>query len=413
MSHAIVLGAGIAGVSTALQLQARGWSVVLLDRVGVGKETSFGNAGIIQAEAVEPFAMPRDINELFRIATGASNNVRYDLRGIYQQIGPLLRYWWHSAPKRHRQISAFYAQLINAATPEHQKLISQASADYMVKREGFRIMERNNTALDLAISRAERLQRDYGVSFQALSSSELARAEPSLKITAAGAIHWLDAWSVNDPGALVETYSKSFVAAGGMITSGDALSLRETSTGGWKITTQDGDISADHAVVALGPWTPHFLQRFGYRYPMIYKRGYHRHYPCRTPINLPLLDPSNGYLMAPMTRGIRITSGAELSAHGAPLTPRQLERAEQEARQLLDLGESVEDQPWIGTRPCMPDMLPVVGPAPRHKSLWLHFGHGHQGFTLSPVTGRMLAETMSKESPFININPMSPRRYGY
>ena len=41
----LVLGAGIVGVATALQIQARGRGVVLVDRRGAGEETSFGNAG--------------------------------------------------------------------------------------------------------------------------------------------------------------------------------------------------------------------------------------------------------------------------------------------------------------------------------------------------------------------------------
>ncbi|SEQ93855.1 D-amino-acid dehydrogenase [Faunimonas pinastri] len=59
MRDVLVLGAGAVGVSSALHLQKRGWSVVLVDRLGPGRATSYGNAGIIQSEAVEPYAMPR------------------------------------------------------------------------------------------------------------------------------------------------------------------------------------------------------------------------------------------------------------------------------------------------------------------------------------------------------------------
>jgi D-amino-acid dehydrogenase len=71
-----------------------------------------------------------------------------------------------------------------------------------------------------------------------------------------------------------------------------------------------------------------------------------------------------------------------------------------------------EPEPWLGTRPCMPDMLPVVGQAARHKGLWLHFGHGHQGFTLGPATGRILAELMSGEAPSVDVAACAPARFG-
>jgi len=44
------------------------------------------------------------------------------------------------------------------------------------------------------------------------------------------------------------------------------------------------------------------------------------------------------------------------------------------ARQLVDLGKPLEGDAWYGTRPCTPDMLPVLGPAPRHCGLWMNFG---------------------------------------
>ena len=81
------------------------------------------------------------------------------------------------------------------------------------------------------------------------------------------------------------------------------------------------------------------------------------------------------------------------------------------ARKLLDLGTAVEAEPWSGVRPCMPDMLPVVGAAPRHKGLWMNFGHGHQGLTLGPATGRLLAEAMTGEAPFVDASAFTPARY--
>ncbi|WP_370130602.1 NAD(P)/FAD-dependent oxidoreductase [Bradyrhizobium yuanmingense] len=106
-----------------------------------------------------------------------------------------------------------------------------------------------------------------------------------------------------------------------------------------------------------------------------------------------------------------MTTGAELAKPDGKPDIAQLVHAEQAARKLMDLGRPVELEPWHGTRPCMPDMLPVIGRAPRHSSLWLHFGHGHQGFTLGPATGRLLAELMSNEAPIVDPHPYRPERY--
>src|SRR5690606_41296564 len=109
--------------------------------------------------------------------------------------------------------------------------------------------------------------------------------------------------------------------------------------------------------------------------------------------------------------GIRLTAGAECALRDAIKTPVQLGRADPVARALFPLGERLDAEPWMGARPCTPDMLPVIGRAPRHAGLWFAFGHAHHGFTLGPVTGRVLAEKMLGERTVLNIGPYRPERF--
>ncbi|SMF64147.1 D-amino-acid dehydrogenase [Tistlia consotensis] len=416
MPDVIVLGAGMAGVGAALQLQRRGWSVALVDRRPPGTETSYGNAGIIQSECVEPYALPRSLPTLLAIALGRSNDVHYHLRALPSYVAPLLAYWQHSAPASHAEISRAYAPLIRRAAEEHAPLIAAAGAEALVRREGFRILFRSPKLMERAATDALRIRRDYGVAVEILAPDALAAAEPALTQGGAGGLHWSEPWTVRDPGALVGAYARLLVESGATWAEGDARSLRSGPNGGWQVETEQGRLEAGAAVVALGPWSPALLKRFGYRIPMIRKRGYHRHYHAAAGSNagldLPLLDEEYGYVMAPMARGLRITTGAELALPDAPPTPVQLRRAEQAAGELLTLGAPVEPEPWLGNRPCMPDMLPLVGRAPHHPGLWLHFGHGHQGFTLGPTTGRLLAELMSGETPFADPAPFRAERFG-
>ena len=410
MRSALVLGAGMVGVATALHLQRRGWSVALVDRKTPGRETSYGNAGFIQSEAVRPYPMPRDLRTLAAIAMGRTNDVYYRAASLPQHIGPLLRYWWHSAPERHRRISHSYASIITQAAGEHDLLIHQAGADNIVQRRGYHGFHRTQATLDRAALVAEALAAEYGVQSQIISPAQLAVLEPGLNETGAGAIHWRDTWTVSDPGGLVAAYADLFARSGGTFVSGDAATLAPAS-GGWTVDTDDGRQTAEAAIVALGPWSPDLLQKFGYKYPMVRKRGYHRHFTGGSRLALPLQDPAFGYVVAPMAKGLRLTTGAELTGASQSAQPIQLERAEQAARRLVDLGTPVEAEPWSGVRPCMPDMLPVVGAAAKHKGLWMNFGHGHQGFTLGPATGRLLAELMSGEQPFTDASAFDPARY--
>jgi D-amino-acid dehydrogenase len=112
-----------------------------------------------------------------------------------------------------------------------------------------------------------------------------------------------------------------------------------------------------------------------------------------------------------MARGVRLTTGAEFADRDAPPTPVQLGRVEPAARELFPLGERLDPEPWMGARPCTPDMMPVIGPAPNRKGLWFAFGHAHHGLTLGPATGRLLAEMMTGETPFTNPYPYRADRF--
>jgi D-amino-acid dehydrogenase len=409
-SSIIVLGAGMVGTCTALHLQQRGLDVVLVDRRAPGQETSFGNAGLIQREAVEPYAFPREPGFLLNAALGRGAEVHWHARGLWQMAGSLWRYFNHSRPQSHAHATEAYSRLIAHATDEHAVLMTAAGAHDLVKREGFRLVFRTPRALDEALQRASTLHDRFGVLYQAENSTQLAQAEPALRLPLAGAVHWLDPWAVHDPGALVQRYADLFSARGGRFLTGDATSLQSQGAG-WSVQTSEGRVAAEQAVVALGPWADGLIRTLGYRFPLFVKRGYHQHYRSPAQLRQPLLDAERGYVLAPMQRGMRLTTGAEFAPIDAPPTPVQLVKAEVLARELLNLGEPLPEPPWLGARPCTADMLPVMGPAPHHKGLWFNFGHAHQGFTLGPVAGRLLAEMVHGQHTWIDPAPYAPARW--
>jgi D-amino-acid dehydrogenase len=246
--------------------------------------------------------------------------------------------------------------------------------------------------------------------YAALSASEMIAAEPALRSGGAGGLHWLDSWTVSDPGGLVSSYAELFQRSGGRVLKGDAGSLRRSGAG-WIVTTEDGPVEAGQAVFALGPWSADTLRKFGHRFPMVFKRGYHAHYRSPEPLNAPVMDGERGYLMMPMLAGTRITTGAHIARFQTGPAYGQLDYAESAAKDLFELGPRIEDKPWQGTRPCMPDMLPVIGQSQRENGLWMNFGHGHQGFTLGPASAEVLATMMDGGTPRIDMQPFRPERY--
>ena len=412
MTDILVLGAGMVGVATALALQADGHSVTILDRAAPGQGASYGNAGIIQVEAVEPYALPRAPATLLRFALKRDNAVNYHLSALPGAAWPLWSYFLNSAPARHRQISAAYRRIIQRSGQDHDRLITAAGAEALIRRTGFLQVYRDGFGFDEGREEAGRLRDDYGVALRILDPRTLRQEEPALQRDFAGAIHWTDSRTCRDPGALVQAYAAFFEQNGGRIERGTIVGLARSGAG-WRIALAEGGaFEAGQVVVALGADTPGLLAGIGLHIPMVRKRGYHRHYQSAEPPQKPIFDVGASVLYCPMAAGVRITSGAEIARPGAGLTPVQLARGESAAQEVLKLGAPVEAEPWAGWRPCMPDMLPVIGALPGQKGLWANFGHGHQGFTLGPTTGLVLADLIAGRAPFCDPLPYSAARFG-
>jgi len=415
MDDVVILGAGIVGVATGIYLLRRGRSVTLIDKGRPGQETSFGNAGIIQREGVRPHAFPRDLAMLMQVGLHLSTAARYEPLALPRLAPALLRYWWESSPEHYRRVVQSYAPLIGRSIITHEDLITDAgpAAEALVTKSGWLLAFRSDKGLRREAAKAKEDGVQFGIGHRVVEWPELKQMEPALKGGLAGAIHWTDPWTISDPGALVSEYFKLFERLGGTFVSGAASAL-ETDSGGWTATVGGARHSARQAVIALGPWAPDMLDKLGYRLPLFVKRGYHMHYDTEhggARLNQVVLDPEVGYALAPMARGIRLTTGAEFAMRDAAPSPIQLGKAEKAARELLDLGERLDPQPWKGARPCTPDMMPIIGKAPRHEGLFVGIGHAHHGFTLGPATGELLAQAMTGEATAIDITPFGMERF--
>ncbi len=409
----LVLGAGMVGVSAALHLQQRGRDVILVDKHELaGEETSFGNAGMIECASVFPYMFPRNLIEILRYATNRAPQVRYAFSDLPYFLPWLVRYFLASAAEPAHRAAMAVMPLIRRSLIEHEALIAEAEVPQLLRRSGWIKMYRRDATLASALRDFERA-RQYGVQGEILDNKAIIEREPHLSGEFAGAIHFTEPGFVLDPGGLAKAYAALFRRKGGRFVVADARTLDQDADGRWQVATSHGKVSARDAVVALGPWSDLVFGRLGYSIPLNVKRGYHLHLAARgnAMLNHPVLDADQGFVLAPMNRGIRLATGVEFARRDAPPSPVQLQRALPRAHALFPLGEPIDAKPWKGARPCLPDMLPVIGKAPRHAGLWFDFGHHHHGLTLGPVTGRLLAEMMTGETPFADPRPFAVERF--
>jgi D-amino-acid dehydrogenase len=410
-TDAIVLGAGIVGTSIALQLAKRGLGVALVDRRAPGEETSYGNAGIIEGNTVFPPAFPTSFPALLRIALKRAPEANYHLTHLPQVAPWLMGFFAASRPARLVETARLMRPLFARALPEHEALLAEAGASGYLRREGWLKLYRSDAAF-AALRPELELAAEFGIACRALDPEETRAMEPHLAPVFRHAVHWPGAASVSSPLAVTKAYAAQVAKLGGVVLTGNARSLHRAD-GRWRIDTAAGPLDAPQVVLALGPFAPDILGPLGIRLPLGIKRGYHLHFRAggNAALTRPIVDIENGYCLAPMEQGIRLTTGAEFAARAAPPTPVQFDRLLPHARTLFALAGPVEAKPWMGCRPCFADSRPVIGRAPGHAGLWLAYGHGHWGLTLGPATGRLMAEMITGATPFCDPAPYGAERF--
>jgi D-amino-acid dehydrogenase len=410
-TDAIVLGAGIVGTSVALHLAKRGISVALIDRAGVGEQTSYGNSGVIEGSTILPPAFPASLAGLMRVALKRASEANYHLSFLPQVAPWLLAFRAASAPDRLAETARLNRPLFARAITEHETLMAESGATRYLRKTGWLKLYRSERAF-AALKREFDLAGEFGLPLQPLDAAGAQALEPSLAPVFTNAVFWPKAASLSNPLTVTRAYAARFAALGGVTLTGEARSLHRSGNR-WRVETDEGGVDADDVVVALGPWAPDLLEPLGLKLPMAVKRGYHRHFRARGNATLqrPVVDVGYGYLITPMEQGIRLTTGAEFAARDAAPTPVQFDRLMPAARDLFPLGERADDKTWLGSRPCFPDSRPVIGRAPGLARLWLAIGHAHWGLTLGPVTGKLIAEMLVGETPFCDPAPYRAERF--
>lgn len=408
----IVIGAGMVGTSIAWHLQNNNSQVLLLDKKPPGSETSYGNAGLIQREAIHVHPFPRHLTELIRVLPNQNTDIRYRWPAVFRYHQALLKYWQFSTPSSVQKIEKEWKTLIEHCTSEHQEMITAAGAEDLIRRDGWIEMHRDEDKLKTAIVGAESAQQQ-GIEHKVLSIAQLKELEPNGNFDDfIGAIHWSNSWQVSNPRALVKAYAKSFQSMNGTIGESTVKEIGLDGDG-WQVMTDHETFYSDDVVIAAGPWSNQLIRPLGYDLPLFPMRGYHQHFETteKNKIYHSLVDIDKGFVMGPMQQGIRITSGAEMTTMDAPKNFDQLNAVLRFAQAVLPLNQRVETEAWAGSRPCMPDMKPVIGSAGKHNNLWFAFGHGHQGFTLGPITGRIIEELLHKKPTVVDIKPFNAQRF--
>jgi D-amino-acid dehydrogenase len=405
---AIVVGAGIVGLSTAWFLQERGVSVTVVDRKGVAAGASWGNAGWIAPSLSVPLNDPRML--------------RYALRSLPNRAGPV-RVSPSIDPVLWRFLLRFVANCRESSWTRavHDNLMlnheCMAAYDTLVSNGvEASITDAPITALFHSSADAEHMLeqlqrlRDAG---QPSSTTELTRAElhelvPLASSAVAVGVR-INGQRFVDPGGFVHALGRSVVERGAALETMDVADVGPSGNGVVVQPVNGSELTADVAVIATGAWLSKLVRRW-VRVPVQAGRGYSFTVPVEREIFGPIYLPDVRVACTPLNGKLRVTSMMELRRPDAPVSAGVVDAMVDATSRFLDGVRWAErDEIWVGPRPLSPDGRPLVGPV-LDSRVFVAGGHGMWGMKQGPATGRLLAEQITTGNQPPGLRGFNPLR---
>lgn len=394
--EAVVVGAGVVGVATALALQSYGVAVTLIDRGEPGMECSYGNSGAISPGSVAPLALPG----ILKTVPGM----------LLDQDGPLSIAWKHfpkaaswlvasaqsAEPRRVAAAAARLNDLYHGAVDAHETMAQRLGVPELFIRQGHLHLYPDAAAAEKD-AMGWKLREQYGYQVEQLDRAGIEALEPNAPQGYAYGRFLADHGTILNPLRYVQAMVDAFVRRGGTLARAKVRALHITPDG-WAVKTGDAALDKQRwtqVVVAAGAWAPQLLRPLGMLLPVESQRGYHAQFAgAQHLVGRTVVLADKKVFIAPMEGGLRVGGTVEIAGLKAPPNPRRAAGIERIARTAFPALAQHQAQHWMGHRPCLPGSVPVVGHIDSIPGLWLAVGHGHLGLTGSLPTAQRIATGM-------------------
>ncbi|WP_260928117.1 NAD(P)/FAD-dependent oxidoreductase [Novosphingobium sp. 9] len=404
MKTAIVIGGGIVGLSSALALAQEGFRVKVMEADATRGAASWGNAGHIAVEQVEPLASPESLRSFPGRLFMAGGPLAMPPREIATWLPFAARFMMAARSSRFRAGTAALRPLMTAAMPAWRDLAQKLGDPDLLRETGHFVSWQDKVRADAGKAGWHAADTGSAHVMDALPEEigRLAMLAPGTK----GAVRFEGSGSVADLDDLRRLLEEKLIATGGAIDIARAeLSKKQGAV------LVNGE-PADLVLVAGGVGSGVLLRGLGHKVPIIAERGYHvrasaQNWPADMP---PVVYEDCNMIVTRYRSCVQAASFVEFARENAPADPRKWERLE---RHVAALGLPINGpfRRWMGARPTLPDYLPAIGRSAKADNLVYAFGHQHLGLTLAPITARIVADLATGRESAVPLAPFDLSRF--
>ena len=404
-----IVGAGIQGISNALFLQKKGFSVTIFDRDEPGSPAaSYGNAGHFSPYASVPINRPDVLADVPAMLLSSTGPLALKWNYVPKMIPWFLQFIRNCSSKKMMHTAKNMHQILDLALPAYDELFDEIELGGLVEKKGILYIwnDQNLKSRELEIN----VRDELGVDQQAVTPKEIHDLEPNIKPIYHGGVYYKLGRHARNPKKILLKLYDLFLKKGGKFLK---LNIKDINFDNEKpvIKSETQSFLFDKIVIACGSFSKKLTDNLDEKIPLDTERGYHVHFKdCDHLLSRPVIFQNRGFGITPMEQGLRVVGTVEFGGLDNPLSKSRVKNLINNAKHMMgDLPEH-EDE-WLGFRPTLPDYLPVIGPSKKYKNVFYCFGHHHLGWTLGPISGKIVSGMIAEENTNLNLKPYSSLRF--
>ena len=404
-----IVGAGIQGISNALFLQKKGFKVTIFDRDDPGgPAASYGNAGHFSPYASVPINRPDVLTDVPAMLLSSTGPLALKWNYVPKMIPWFLQFIKNCSTKRMMHTAKNMHQILDLALPAYDELFDEIDLGGLVEKKGILYIwnDKSLKSRELEI----KVRNELGVDQQVVTPKEIHDLEPNIKPIYHGGVYYQHGRHARNPKKILLKLFELFLKKGGKFLK---MNIKDIKFDEEKpvIKAETQSFLFDKIVIACGSFSKRLTDNLDEKIPLDTERGYHVHFKdCDHLLSRPVIFQNKGFGITPMEQGLRVVGTVEFGGLKNPLTKSRIKNLINNAKYMMgDLPEHADE--WLGFRPTLPDYLPVIGPSKKHKNVFYCFGHHHLGWTLGPISGKIISGMIAEENTNLNLKPYSSLRF--
>ena len=404
-----IVGAGIQGISNALFLQKKGFDVTIFDRENPGSPVaSYGNAGHFSPYASLSLNRTDILLDVPAMLMSSTGPLALKWNYVPKMIPWFMKFIMNTSKNKMMHTAKNMHQILDLALPAYDELFDEVDIEGLVENKGILYIwnDQDLKSRELEIN----VRKELGVQQQLVNKKEIHDLEPNIKPFYHAGVYYPYARHARNPKKILLKFFDLFLKKGGQFKKTDIRNI-DFQDEQPILKTESEKFLFDKVVVACGAFSKKLTDNLDEKIPLDTERGYHVHFKdCDHLLQRPVIFSNRGFGITPMEQGLRVVGTVEFGGLKNPLSKSRIKNLINNAKYMLGDLPDHEDE-WLGFRPTLPDFLPVMGPSKNHKNVFYCFGHHHLGWTLGPISGKIVSGMIAKENTNLNLAPYSSTRF--